>query len=106
MNMSFMLAGSASTNPVLFFLAVALILGWQVAGYYGADRFILPIIGAPWQPGKLFHRGSPVRCGFVASWPTSTNRKPAPGNLPGAGGDAPRREVARIIIAGGLVPGS
>ncbi|MFN8515918.1 MAG: hypothetical protein U0232_29845 [Thermomicrobiales bacterium] len=39
MNMSFMLAGSASTNPVLFFLAVALILGWQVAGYYGADRF-------------------------------------------------------------------
>ena len=60
MNMSFMLAGSASTNPVLFFLAVALILGWQVAGYYGADRFILPLIGAPWQPGKLFQRGSPV----------------------------------------------
>ncbi len=61
MNMSFMLAGSASTNPVLFFLAVMLILGWQVAGYYGADRFILPIIGAPWKPGKLFkHRGSPV----------------------------------------------
>jgi thiosulfate dehydrogenase [quinone] large subunit len=61
MNMSFMLAGSASTNPVLFFLAVLLMLGWQVAGYYGADRFILPIIGAPWRPGKLFkHRGSPV----------------------------------------------
>jgi thiosulfate dehydrogenase [quinone] large subunit len=60
MNMSFMLAGSASTNPVLFFLAVALILGWQVAGYYGADRFILPVLGAPWRPGKLFHRGAPV----------------------------------------------
>jgi thiosulfate dehydrogenase [quinone] large subunit len=61
MNMSFMLAGSASTNPVLFFLAVLLMLGWQVAGYYGADRFILPLIGAPWRPGKLFHRGgSPV----------------------------------------------
>jgi thiosulfate dehydrogenase [quinone] large subunit len=62
MNMSFMLAGSASTNPVLFFLAVLLMLGWQVAGYYGADRFILPIIGAPWKPGKLFaqRRGSPV----------------------------------------------
>jgi thiosulfate dehydrogenase [quinone] large subunit len=61
MNMSFMLAGSASTNPVLFFLAVLLMLGWQVAGYYGADRFILPIVGAPWKPGKLFkHRGSPV----------------------------------------------
>jgi thiosulfate dehydrogenase [quinone] large subunit len=61
MNMSFMLAGSASTNPVLFFLAVLLMLGWQVAGYYGADRFILPLIGAPWRPGKLFsRRGSPV----------------------------------------------
>ena len=62
MNMSFMLAGSASTNPVLFFLAVLLMLGWQVAGYYGADRFILPLLGAPWQPGKLFaqRRGSPV----------------------------------------------
>jgi thiosulfate dehydrogenase [quinone] large subunit len=60
MNMSFMLAGSASTNPVLFGLAVLLILGWQVAGYYGADRFILPLIGAPWRPGKLFHRGAPA----------------------------------------------
>ena len=61
MNLSFMLAGSASTNPVLFFLAVLLMLGWQVAGYYGADRFILPIIGAPWKPGKLFkQRGSPA----------------------------------------------
>lgn len=60
MNMSFMLAGTASTNPVLFFLAIMLILGWQVAGYYGADRFILPIIGAPWKPGKVFKRGAPV----------------------------------------------
>ena len=61
LNMSFMLAGTASTNPVLFVLAVALILGWQVAGYYGADRFILPVLGAPWQPGKLFHRHDGVQ---------------------------------------------
>jgi thiosulfate dehydrogenase [quinone] large subunit len=60
MNMSFMLAGSASTNPVLFFLGLMLILGWQVAGYYGADRFILPLLGAPWHTGKLFQRGAPV----------------------------------------------
>jgi thiosulfate dehydrogenase [quinone] large subunit len=56
LNMSFMLAGTASTNPVLFVLAVALMLAWQVAGYYGADRFILPALGAPWRPGALFHR--------------------------------------------------
>jgi thiosulfate dehydrogenase [quinone] large subunit len=61
LNMSFMLAGTASTNPVLFALAVALMLGWQVAGHYGADRFILPVLGAPWRPGTLFHhRGTPV----------------------------------------------
>ena len=56
LNMSFMLAGTASTNPVLFALAILLMLGWQVAGHYGADRFILPLIGAPWRPGKLFAR--------------------------------------------------
>jgi thiosulfate dehydrogenase [quinone] large subunit len=58
MNMSFMLAGSASTNPVLFTIAILLMLGWQVAGHYGADRFILPMIGAPWRPGRIFTRQS------------------------------------------------
>ena len=38
MNMSFLLAGSASTNPVLFTLAIGLIVGWKIAGYYGVDR--------------------------------------------------------------------
>ena len=55
MNMSFMLAGSASTNPVMFLLAIALMLAWQVAGYYGADRFILPLLGTPWQAGSIIH---------------------------------------------------
>jgi len=35
MNFNFMLAGSASTNPVLFTLAIALMLAWKIAGYYG-----------------------------------------------------------------------
>jgi len=48
MNMNFMLAGSASTNPVLFFLAVGLMLAWKVAGYYGLDRALLPLVGTPW----------------------------------------------------------
>jgi thiosulfate dehydrogenase [quinone] large subunit len=56
MNMSFLLAGSASTNPVLFTLAILIMLGWQVAGYWGADRFILPLLGAPWHGGLLAHR--------------------------------------------------
>ena len=54
MNMSFLLAGSASTNPVLFTLAIGLMLAWRVAGYYGVDRYLLPMLGAPWKPGVLF----------------------------------------------------
>jgi thiosulfate dehydrogenase [quinone] large subunit len=49
MNMSFLLAGSASTNPVMFTLAVGIILAWRVAGYYGFDRYLLPMIGVPWR---------------------------------------------------------
>lgn len=60
MNMSFLLAGSASTNPVLFTLAVGLILAWKVAGYYGVDRYLLPMLGTPWRPGVLAARGRPA----------------------------------------------
>jgi thiosulfate dehydrogenase [quinone] large subunit len=49
MNMSFLLAGSASTNPVLFTAAVGLMLAWRVAGYYGLDRWLLPALGTPWR---------------------------------------------------------
>jgi thiosulfate dehydrogenase [quinone] large subunit len=59
MNMSFMLAGSASTNPVLFTLAILLMLAWQVAGYWGLDRFLLPLLGAPWSTGLIVRRGQP-----------------------------------------------
>ncbi|MFZ5816585.1 MAG: DoxX family membrane protein [Bacillota bacterium] len=52
MNFNFMLAGTASTNPVLFTLAVLLILAWKVAGYWGLDRFLLPALGTPWQGGR------------------------------------------------------
>jgi thiosulfate dehydrogenase (quinone) large subunit len=48
MNMTFLLAGSSSSNPVLFTLAVGLMLAWKVAGYYGLDRYLLPLLGTPW----------------------------------------------------------
>lgn len=53
MNWNFMMAGSASTNPMLFVVAVGLILAWKVAGYVGADFFLLRFIGTPWQVGGL-----------------------------------------------------
>jgi thiosulfate dehydrogenase (quinone) large subunit len=48
MNMSFLLAGSASVNPIMFTFAVGLMLAWKVAGYYGVDRYLLPRLGVPW----------------------------------------------------------
>jgi thiosulfate dehydrogenase [quinone] large subunit len=56
MNMSFLLAGSASTNPIMFTLAIGLMLAWKVAGYYGVDRYLLPRLGTPWQPGTVLAR--------------------------------------------------
>ncbi len=53
MNMSFLLAGSASVNPVLFTLSIGLMLAWKVAGYYGLDRYVLPLLGTPWHRGTL-----------------------------------------------------
>lgn len=56
-NMNYMLAGTTSTNPILAFLQLFLILAWRVAGYYGVDRVLLPALGTPWEPGHLFQRG-------------------------------------------------
>lgn len=56
LNFNYMLAGSASLNPVLFFGALLLILAWRVSGYLGLDRWLLPLLGTPWQPGRLFQR--------------------------------------------------
>ena len=62
MNMSFLLAGSASTNPIMFALAIGLILAWKVSGWVGVDRYLLPLLGTPWQPGKIVpHRPAPGR---------------------------------------------
>lgn len=53
LNFNFLLAGTVSSNPVLFGLTVFLVLGWKVAGYIGLDRVLLPALGTPWQAGKL-----------------------------------------------------
>src|SRR5450432_101612 len=52
MNWSYIMAGSTSTNPLLLIGAIALILAWKTAGYYGADRFLLSRLGTPWRNPK------------------------------------------------------
>jgi thiosulfate dehydrogenase [quinone] large subunit len=49
LNWNFIMAGSASTNGMLFFVSVLLILAWKVAGYIGLDYFLLPLLGTPWR---------------------------------------------------------
>ncbi len=49
MNWNFIMAGSTSSNPLLMIGALLLVLAWKVAGYYGADHFLLPWLGTPWQ---------------------------------------------------------
>jgi thiosulfate dehydrogenase [quinone] large subunit len=50
MNWNFIMAGSASVNGVFFVLAVLLVLAWKIAGYIGADYFLLPRIAELWTP--------------------------------------------------------
>lgn len=57
LNFNFMLAGSASINPVLFILAVLMLLGWKVSGWMGVDRWLLPALGTPWEPGPAMPVG-------------------------------------------------
>ena len=58
MNMSYLLAGTASTNPIMFALAMGVIMAWKVAGYYGLDRWLLPRLGTPWAPNSAPKGGS------------------------------------------------
>jgi thiosulfate dehydrogenase (quinone) large subunit len=49
MNWSFLMAGTVSTNPLLFAVTGLIILAWKTAGYYGLDRYLLPALGTPWK---------------------------------------------------------
>jgi len=42
MNFSYIMAGSASVNPMFLVLEIFLVLAWKVAGYFGADYFLVP----------------------------------------------------------------
>lgn len=53
MNWNFLMAGTASSNPLLFVAALLLVLAWKNAGYIGLDRWVLPMLGTPWKVGYL-----------------------------------------------------
>lgn len=48
LNFSYVFAGAASTNPAMILVSGLLILAWRNAGWFGADRWLLPKLGTPW----------------------------------------------------------
>jgi len=56
MNANYLLAGTVSTNPILFIIEIFIILAWKTAGWWGLDRWVLPALGTPWRPGTVFKR--------------------------------------------------
>jgi len=58
MNWNFIMAGSASSNGLLLVGAILLVLAWKVAGYYGADYFLLPRLGTPWRGRSAENEGA------------------------------------------------
>ncbi len=60
MNFSYLLAGTVSTNPILFILGVGMMFAWKVAGNIGLDRWVLSRLGTPWQKGTLFQKDSAI----------------------------------------------
>lgn len=48
LNFNFIYAGSTSSNPTLIMLEALIIFGWRPAGWWGLDRFLLPLLGTPW----------------------------------------------------------
>jgi len=60
LNVNFLLAGTLSTNPVMFVFATWLVLAWKTAGWVGLDRYLLPLLGVPGYAGRLFQRDNEV----------------------------------------------
>jgi len=52
MNWNYMMAGSASVNPVFFALSMLLIMAWKISGYIGLDYFLVPWVGDLWANKK------------------------------------------------------
>ncbi len=60
LNWNFMMAGSASINPLMFLFTIIVIMAWKTAGWIGVDRWLLPALGTPWEPRLRGTRPSPA----------------------------------------------
>ncbi len=70
MNLNFMLAGAVSINPIIGMLAVLIVLAWRIAGYYGIDSVLLPLLGTPWT-GSLAGNKTAIANNTMAQTPSA-----------------------------------
>ncbi len=61
MNWNYVMAGAASTNAMLLTLAILLVIAWKVAGWYGLDRYLLPLISQPRRARAAHSEEAPQR---------------------------------------------
>ncbi len=66
---NFIMSGSISANPIMFVIALGLIMAWKVAGYVGFDFILLPWLGTPWH-------GKPLRL-LSREWAITSKNDPA-----------------------------
>ena len=56
LNWNFMMAGSASVNPVMFSISILLVLAWKTAGWWGLDRWLMHLVAGRQLAGSLTGR--------------------------------------------------
>jgi len=61
LNANYLLSGAVSLNPEMMLLGALVVLAWRNAGWIGLDRWLLPTLGTPWQPGEAFVRADRPR---------------------------------------------
>jgi thiosulfate dehydrogenase [quinone] large subunit len=60
MNLNYLLAGSILINPILGVLSLFLLLAWRISGFYGVDRYLLPLLGTPWTGSLVSNTREPA----------------------------------------------
>lgn len=48
MNINYILSGVVDPNLVTAVETLFLMAAWRISGYYGVDRWLLPLLGTPW----------------------------------------------------------
>jgi thiosulfate dehydrogenase (quinone) large subunit len=74
MNWNFAMGGlGPSSNALLIVISVGIFMAWKTAGWWGVDRWLLPQLGTPWQPGSYFGHevtpeSGPIKQNRIEQW--------------------------------------